>query len=215
MGSAIRESFPALALTTVEADKLVDYKVGSEVTEKVRAAFPSACGDGGVVDRRALGGIVFKSERDMAVLEGIVWPHAESRLKDIISFCGKSDSRSVVLLESAVLQRCGWSGLCDHVIRVTTPEALAMKRIMSRDRLSQNDAGARIELQRRQGEGGEGGRGGDGEGEGEGAKGGAEGLTSGRDSEHVVLNDGTAKSLRAKGFEVVSEIINKHSEAQL
>jgi dephospho-CoA kinase len=96
----------------------------------------------GVVDRRALGRIVFTDPAARGRLERIVHPHMADRARQEIARVGGS-----VLINAAVLHRMGLDRSCDAVICVTSPWPLRFLRATRRDRLSFRDALARLASQ--------------------------------------------------------------------
>jgi dephospho-CoA kinase len=93
------------------------------------------------VDRKKLGGKVFKSPAEKEKLESIVHPWMVDRVKKI---AGKhTDS----VINAALLIEMGLYRICDFVLAVDISDEMAVERGMSRDHLSKEEAVRRIKSQ--------------------------------------------------------------------
>ncbi len=101
----------------------------------------------GLVDRRALGKIVFASEKALADLNRIT--HARIAEK-VITLISESDKLDIVI-EAVELVDSGMDELCTAVIAVLAERETRLFRIMIRDAISKNDAERRIDAQRSDG----------------------------------------------------------------
>jgi dephospho-CoA kinase len=102
----------------------------SAVREKVVAAWGDRILDGtGVVDRRALGAIVFTDPEERRRLEGIVHPWITARaLSEVRNACAEPEIRLIVL-DAPVLLEAGWGGYCDRLLFVDVPEEIRLRRL--------------------------------------------------------------------------------------
>ncbi|MGB7918860.1 MAG: dephospho-CoA kinase [Desulfobacterales bacterium] len=102
--------------------------------------------DGGI-DRKKLGAIIFNDARQKAHLDRMVHPHViaetEQRLKDI----ARVQPQAVVILDVPLLIEAGMDRDLEEVIVVYTPEAVQLKRLMRRDRLTAAEGLSRIRSQ--------------------------------------------------------------------
>jgi dephospho-CoA kinase len=102
--------------------------------------------DGGI-DRKKLGAIIFNDARQKAHLDRMVHPHViaetEQRLKDI----ARVQPQAVVILDVPLLIEAGMDRNLEEVIVVYTPEAVQLKRLMRRDRLTAAEGLSRIRSQ--------------------------------------------------------------------
>jgi dephospho-CoA kinase len=87
-------------------------------------------------------------------LEGIIWPHVKTMLKERIDgvredwMQGKAEGDvPVVVLEAAVLLDAGWDDVLDGVWVVTAPKAVALQRLIETRGLSKEEAEKRMGFQ--------------------------------------------------------------------
>jgi dephospho-CoA kinase len=101
----------------------------------------------GDIDRKKIGAIIFNDARQKAHLDRIVHPHViaetEQRLKEI----ERVQPQAVVILDVPLLIEAGMDRDLDEVIVVYTPEAVQLKRLMRRDRLTAAEGLSRIRSQ--------------------------------------------------------------------
>lgn len=114
---------------------------------KVRDMF----GDGvfnadGTLDRRALAAVIFADEAQKRALEGILHPMIQHRMLEIADEAAEM-GKKVCVLDVPLLYETGMDVLCDEVWVVTLPQEKQIVRVMGRDRLTREEALARIENQ--------------------------------------------------------------------
>lgn len=101
----------------------------------------------GRLDRRTLGRIVFNDDDARQRLNRITHPRIREivagRLKDLY----REDPEVVVVIEAPLLFEAGMEDMVDTVWLVEAPEELRLKRIMTRDNLSRQEALARLQAQ--------------------------------------------------------------------
>ena len=98
----------------------------------------------GSLDRRALAKRVFSSEKELAKLNGIVFPAVSTAVEQKIKKC----SQKGLAIDAINLVESGMGALCDATAAVTAPPAIRLKRIMARDGLTEKQARARIDAQK-------------------------------------------------------------------
>ncbi len=102
--------------------------------------------DGGL-NRRLLGEIIFRDPAKREALNGILHPRIfeeeERRRKEIVA----GDPRAIILFDAALLIETGAHELMDRVVLVFVNEKTQVQRLMERDRLSREDALARVRAQ--------------------------------------------------------------------
>jgi dephospho-CoA kinase len=98
------------------------------------------------VDRRKLGAIVFGDPDALQTLNRIVWPRIYDMTAEKIEE-HRRQGVSVLVLEAAVLIEANWTPLVDEVWVVVTPPEVAVKRLMGRNNLTEEQAFARIRSQ--------------------------------------------------------------------
>ena len=108
------------------------------------------CNVDGSINRRELGGIVFKDPNEMKALQAIVWPEIADRLKrEIESIKLEVTHKTLVVVEAAILLEAGWHEQIDFALILSTqvdPE-VAKNRLMQRNNLDESDAQKRISSQ--------------------------------------------------------------------
>lgn len=109
----------------------------------VATRFPSAITPEGELDRRTLGALVFSDEAARKDLEAIVHPRVGDRLRQGLSGTGDQ----VVVLVIPLLFEAGLEHLAHEVWVVSSPPELQLERLLSRDRLSPEEAHRRIASQ--------------------------------------------------------------------
>ena len=136
-----------LGAYVIDAD-LIAHEVmepGQPAYAGVVAAFGSDIApDGGPIDRRRLGQIVFADPDALARLEALVHPAVGRRITELVV----RSPAVVVVIEAIKLLESGLSlRLCDEVWVVTASRAAQLSRLMERRNLSHDDAVLRIDAQ--------------------------------------------------------------------
>jgi dephospho-CoA kinase len=88
-----------------------------------------AADDPAVVDRRALGAIVFADPSARRDLEAIVHPRMRRSFAKTIARAVAERRARAVVLDAAVLFEAGWNTLCDRVLFVDTPRPERLARL--------------------------------------------------------------------------------------
>ncbi len=116
-----------------------DLDVRKAVTDRFGAGtYPN-----GVVDRKALGGIVFNDADALKDLNAIVHPAVRAAFRKW-ALEQKSD---YVVMEAAILAESEGYKAFDRLIVVTAPEDLRIQRVMARDNVDANAVQARMRNQ--------------------------------------------------------------------
>ena len=101
----------------------------------------------GKIDRKKLGAIVFDSEERRKTLEGIVHPavleEAQRRREQITG----QDPGAIILSDIPLLLEVGLQGRFDLVLLVYAPPEVQIRRVMKRNRMSREEAVARLNSQ--------------------------------------------------------------------
>lgn len=111
---------------------------------KLTDAFGSVFLPDGSLDRRTLAKRVFSSEKELAKLNGIVFPAMSAAVEQKLKKC----SRKRLAIDAINLVESGIGALCGATVAVTAPPAVRLKRIMARDGLTEEQARARIDAQK-------------------------------------------------------------------
>lgn len=101
----------------------------------------------GDIDRKKLGAIIFNDARQKAHLDRIVHPHVIAETGQRLKEIERVQPQAVVILDVPLLIEAGMERDLDEVIVVYTPEAVQLKRLMRRDRLTAAEGLSRIRSQ--------------------------------------------------------------------
>ena len=118
---------------------------GGPALPMLREAFGEDIFDGDILNRRALGQLVFSSPDRLSQLNGILHPmiiaEVQKRLEAL------SAAHPLVAGDVPLLYECGMERLFDAVLVVSVPRETQISRIMERDHLSVEEACRRIDAQ--------------------------------------------------------------------
>lgn len=125
----------------IDADKLSREitKENGVALPEIDKAFPGVI-SGGILDRKALGEIVFSDSKKLSILNEITHKYIKKLTEEEIE-----KSRGLIVLDAPLLYEAGEDKLCHKVIFVTAKDDIRLERIMKRDNLSVNEAKKRIE----------------------------------------------------------------------
>ena len=120
---------------------------GGEALPAIREAF----GDevffaDGTLDRRALGAVVFADTNARHTLEGIIHPRVQ-RIALEKADAARAEGAEAVLMDVPLLFETGMDALCDVNWVISADIEERIRRVMSRDGLSREDAEARFASQ--------------------------------------------------------------------
>ena len=152
MGSGKSEAarhLATLGVVHVDADAISRSLTapGGEALPAIREAF----GDevfyaDGTLDRRALGSIVFASVAARHTLEGIMHPRVQ-RIALEMADVARAAGEEAVLMDVPLLFETGMDALCDVTVVISADIEERIRRVMSRDGLSREEAEARFASQ--------------------------------------------------------------------
>ena len=108
------------------------------------AAFGDVFAPDGGLDRQKLGNIVFGDAGALAQLDAIIFRHLPRALARRMEESGAR----LIALDAIKLVESGLGTLCDVTVAVTAPEEVRVRRIMTRDGISEDYARARVRAQR-------------------------------------------------------------------
>ncbi len=132
----------------IDAD-LVAHRVlerGKRTQEKIRQAFGKRVFHGKMIDRKALGKIVFRNEQKRKELEKIVHPQAKRILTRRVRELSRKEI-PFVFLEIPLLFEVGWEKRVDEVWLVYAPLITQKTRLAKRDRLNEREVERRLSAQ--------------------------------------------------------------------
>jgi dephospho-CoA kinase len=144
--STILRQLEELGAHTIDADAhvhKVQLKGGPAYWPIVSEFGPGILAQGGEIDRRALGQIVFAKPARLRRLEQIVHPIVRKEIDHDIA----EAAEDVVVLDAIKLFESGWADRCDEVWAVTCPREAQIERLMETRGFSREDAEMRIDAQ--------------------------------------------------------------------
>jgi len=121
---------------------------GEPGLEKIAGEFGQGflLADGGL-NRAHLASLIFNDEAARKRLEGLLHPIIFSRVYSRAEGIMRKDSQAVVVVDAPLLYEAGMEERMDKVVVVTCPLVARMERGMARDRISREQAAARIAAQ--------------------------------------------------------------------
>jgi dephospho-CoA kinase len=140
--------FASFGVPVLDADKLAREAVvpGSPALAAVAARFgPAVMRADGSLDRAALGRIVFSDRAARADLEAIVHPEVYHRISEW--FASTPPKTRLAIADVPLLFETGHNHDFDRVIVTACTPAEQMRRLITRDGLSEADARARLNAQ--------------------------------------------------------------------
>jgi len=136
-----------LGIPVVDADAISHALTapGGSALPILRAEFGDAIFDGDVLNRRALGSLVFSDPAQLDRLNAILHPMI---ISEVHAQLDALDSRHpLVAGDVPLLFECGMEHLFDRIWVVSVPRSVQIARIMERDHLSEAEALQRIRAQ--------------------------------------------------------------------
>ena len=147
--STIARTFAALGATVIDADDIAHRLIdrGAAAYDRVVAAFGrEVLRDDGSIDRGRLGRIVFGDAQRRGQLESILHPLIRAEAAARIERQTRLGSR-IAITNAALLVEAGLYSDYDRLVVTHCDTAVQIERLMSRDRMSEQDARARIAAQ--------------------------------------------------------------------
>ncbi|CAD5123211.1 unnamed protein product [Dimorphilus gyrociliatus] len=144
--SSVCKRLKGLGAHIVDCDKLGHkaYLPGTETIELIRKRFgDDVIAKDGTVDRKQLGAKVFADKQSLEDLNKIVWPAIQKLAQEEI----KTSDKDIVVLDAAVLLEANWHENTHEVWVVIIPQEEAVKRIVDRNKITEEQAIMRLEKQ--------------------------------------------------------------------
>lgn len=147
--SSVADKLEKLGAAVVNCDKIAHdlYMPGKCCYKAILENFgTSIVKADGFIDRKALGDIVFNDKAQLDKLNKLVWPMI---LKEAKKEIGKFHTKGfdVIVLEAAVLIQADWHDVCHDIWTCMIPQEEAIKRVMTRNGLTEAEAKLRIQVQ--------------------------------------------------------------------
>lgn len=143
--SLVARIFKTLRIPVFYADaegkKLLDQP---DVISQLRQIFGEKVIVGDKVDRKVLAQIVFSDKSKLKKLNQIIHPAVREKFSE---WAGNHPDALYVIYEAAILHESGHYKNMDRIIVVAADEKLRIKRVMSRDSVSEQDVRKRMSSQ--------------------------------------------------------------------
>jgi dephospho-CoA kinase len=154
-GIASGKSLVAGMLTGLGAEVIDADEVGHQVIEPGLPAYyeivntfsAAILNSNGKVNRKRLGEVVFSCPDKLQKLNHITHPRIFSKIHDLIELTKKQRPQAIVVIEAALLFEIGLHLLVDEVWTVESDIGIQVQRIKQRDKLTEEQALARIKSQ--------------------------------------------------------------------
>ncbi|WP_455581076.1 L-threonylcarbamoyladenylate synthase [Dysosmobacter sp.] len=143
--SALR-AIGALGGTVIDCDAVYHQMLerDEELRNAIHTTFPGVFSMDGTLDRRRLGEEVFSDKDRMDQLNAIVYRFLRPEIsRRIAGGCSR-----LYAIDAINLLESGADQLCDRTVAITSPLELRVRRIMARDRISEQYARLRISAQK-------------------------------------------------------------------
>lgn len=122
----------------IDADKIGHAILEKpEVIEIIKKEFGNTVIKNGLINRAALGKIVFADHRKLKTLNEITHPLL---IKDSLTLIESLSRTSPVIFEAAVLIEAGWHKYFSTIILTNCDPDIQIRRIMNRDKTSEKEA---------------------------------------------------------------------------
>ena len=143
--SHVAAELRALGVPVLDADGISRAVTaeGGEALPAIREAFGDQVFQGELLDRRALGQVVFADGEKRRQLESIIHPLVIGRMRRE----AEALDAPIVGMDVPLLYETGMDSLCDEVWCVYVTGQEQLRRVMRRDHLNQEAAQARIDSQ--------------------------------------------------------------------
>lgn len=120
-------------------------KTDKNLIAELDARFPGVIVDG-VLDRKALGSIVFADQKALLDLNAITGKYIMAETDRLLAQA-RQEGRPMAAIDAINLLEGDLPFRCNHVIAVTAPEEIRVQRLMARDNISEEYARLRISAQ--------------------------------------------------------------------
>lgn len=139
-----------LGCQLIKADDLGHevLQAGGEAYDAVIEAFGTGIlTPEGAIDRRALATLVFTDTALLAKLNGIVHPAVFKREDELTARFAAADAQAIIVVEAAILVETGSYKRFERLIVAACTRQQQIERAMKRDRLTREEAEARLARQ--------------------------------------------------------------------
>ncbi len=146
------ETITALGAVHCDADRIVHrlYEPGKPTFDRIVTVFGrEVVGEDGYIDRKVLGSKVFGKPAEMRKLTTAIGDIAVAVKSVVDEWNATLGQNDVAVLEAVNLIEAGYGQWCHHVWLFACEDDLALKRLMERNQMSEEDAKQRLASQRK------------------------------------------------------------------
>lgn len=148
--SYVREMFWEKGAAVIDADS-----VSHDITENnidciydiVNHFSCAVLNEKGTINRKALGRRVFSDKKELLALNRLIFPYIREAIDAEVERY-KAEGKEAIVIDGATIIESGCLKICDMLVAVTADEEIRRKRIMKRDKISEEDAKRRILAQK-------------------------------------------------------------------
>jgi len=147
VASMLRE----MGARVIDADQIAREVVapGSDVLREIAATF----GEGvlradGTLDRAALAALIFSDARARTALNAITHPRVRARIAERLRDIHATEPNAIIVIDVPLLLDVPSAYALDGIVVVFVDEAVQLRRLMDRDRLTEDAALQRLQSQR-------------------------------------------------------------------
>lgn len=134
--SLVASLLKTLGIPVFDSDGCVHALLNGRALAPVLKLFPNIWDkQTQTIDKRALGEIIFKSDKAKETLESILHPMVWEEQQKFIAKC-KRAKKKMVVLDIPLLFETGRDMICNRVICVTAPEFVQRQRVLSRKNMT-------------------------------------------------------------------------------
>ena len=155
--STVLRVFASLGAVTVDADAIYHELLSrdAELQAAIRSRFPQAFAaqedgsgppDGGTLDRKALGNLVYGDPASLRALEEITHPAVIAETVRILENA-RAGGAPAAAIDAIALLQSGMASVCDVTVAVLAAPDARLARIMARDGISRSYALRRMDAQ--------------------------------------------------------------------
>nr|MCR4770813.1 dephospho-CoA kinase [Oscillospiraceae bacterium] len=142
------EAVKKLGGTVIDCDEVYHglLKNSKEMLARIEARFPGTV-ENGVLDRKKLGSLVFGDADALLELNGITHGYVRAEVRRLLDGA-RAEGRALAAVDAIALVESGLAKLCDVTAAVVAPTETRVKRLMSRENISERYARSRIAAQK-------------------------------------------------------------------
>ena len=145
--STISAYLKEFGLPVIDADECSRAVVekGSSGLEKLAKIFgDKILKNDGTLNRMALGQIVFSDSEQLSLLNSVMEPLIREEISRRLN---QEKNVDLVVLDAPLLIEQHYDKICDFIMTVDVPKEIQLKRLIERDRLSEDEAKKRMDSQ--------------------------------------------------------------------